>query len=503
MTCRLLRWTIFCFCLLVGLAAQMQAAEFLVLSDIHFNPMSGLNREQFQTLQQLPSERWGAYFDSLDQAPVSYGQDSNIALMTSALDAANSRLPKPEFVLYPGDFLAHDWQANYDKLAGETIAQNPQAYRDFTNKALAVVAQEFKKRFPDTPVLATLGNDDSYCGDYWIQPGGSFLKSFGQIWQPLLHGTVDQDSFRQEFSELGAYRAELPGLPADRLLVLNSVLWSGSYCCAYHAPGKQNCCDCTDPGTAPGRALMGWLKEELAEARTEKKRVWLLMHVPPGLDSYVEEKDSGKSKAAELWTDEFTTRYLSIIDEYRDVLHVSFTGHTHMDDFRIDRIDGQPILLHKIAPAVSPIFGNNPAFQVFQIDDQSAVVSNWQVEYLDLAALKKGGSETWKQEYDAKEAYGFQHVTAASINRVFTKMRLDLQSPAAEDYAKYYQVSTTTITKNDLPIYVCTVLNATFESFTQCLRLHGLEKPIHVAEPAELRRNAGGIGAPKRYTRLP
>lgn len=495
---RFFRWVIPCFFWWWGLLVSAQAAEFLVISDIHFNPMAGLNQDQFQTLQQLPSERWGAYFDSLKQPPVSYGQDSNYTLMASALDAAKARQPKPAFVLYPGDFLAHDWQAQYDRLASETIAQNPHAYQDFTNKALAVVNREFAKRFPHTPVLATLGNDDSYCGDYWIQPEGPFLASFAKIWQPILHDTIEAEAFQQSFATLGAYRAELPGLPADRLLVLNSVFWSGSYCCAYHAPGKQNGCDCTDSGTKPGRDLMRWLKAELEQARTERKRTWLLMHVPPGLDSYVEEKDSGRSKAAELWTEEFTTRYLALIDEYRDVLHVSFTGHTHMDDFRLDRIQGEPILLHKLAPAVSPIFGNNPAFQIVQVDDETAMISNWQVYYLDLATAQKSGSLTWQQEYDAHEAYGIERVTAASINRLFTQMRLDAQGPAAMAYGKFYQVSTTPITEKDLPIYLCTVMNATFDAFTRCLKLHGLEKPTHVAEPAELRRNAGGLGAPMR-----
>ena len=476
--------------------ATIQAAEFLVVSDIHFNPMLGLNQQQFQKLEKLPAEAWPDFFRSLEQPLSTYGNDSNYGLMTSALDAAKTRLPEPAFLLYPGDFLAHDWQANYDRLASATIAENPAAYRAFTNKALAVVAKEFDRRFPQTPVLATLGNDDSYCGDYWIQPEGEFLTSFASVWKPLLRDSVDGEEFEQSFRSLGAYRAELPGLPADRLVVLNSVFWSASYCCAYHAPAKENCCDCVSQGAKPERALMSWLKEELTAARKAKKRVWLLMHVPPGLDSYAEEKSSGKSSAAELWTEEFLTRYLALIDEYRDVLHVSFTGHTHMDDYRIDRIDNEPILLHKLAPAVSPIFGNNPALQVFQVDDKTSVISNWQVLYLDVAQQK--AATAWQLEYDARQAYGLERVTAGSVTLLFNEMRLDLTGKSAEAYRKFYQVSTTPIAEKDLPIYLCAVLNPTFASFSHCLKLHGLEKPKRVGEPAELRRKAGGLAAPKR-----
>lgn len=489
-------WPIVWLAFLFGSIVPASAAEFLVVSDIHFNPMLGLNRQQFQKLEKLPAEAWPEYYRSLEQPLSAYGNDSNYALMTSALDAAKERLPKPAFVLYPGDFLAHDWQANYDRLASESIAENPVAYRAFTNKALAVIAAEFDRRFPQTPVLATLGNDDSYCGDYWIQPDGEFLAAFADAWKPLLRDSVDENAFEQSFRSLGAYRAELPGLPADRVLVLNSVFWSASYCCAYHAPVQDNCCDCVSPGAKPGRALMSWLKEELAHAREAKERVWLLMHVPPGIDSYMEEKASGKSSAAELWTEEFLTRYLTLVDEYRNVLHVSFTGHTHMDDYRIDRIDNEPILLHKVAPAVSPIFGNNPAFQVFQVDDQTSVISNWQVHYLDLARQK--APPAWQLEYDAQTAYGLERVTAGSVTLLFNQMRLDLSGKSAQAYRKFYQVSTTPLVEKNLPIYLCTVLNPTFESFSHCLRLHGLEKPTQVSEPAELRRKAGGLGAPKR-----
>lgn len=483
------------WCWLLSFASTGLAAEFLVISDIHFNPMGQLSKSQFQTLHDLPADQWGNFLIQLAPQPNGLGQDSNYALMTSALDAAQKRLPEPAFVLYPGDFLAHDWQATYDKLAPQTIAENPEAFRQFTNKALMVISAEFEKRFPRTPILATLGNDDSYCGDYWIQPGGSFLKAFAETWRPRLGDPATQASFDETFPRLGAYRADLPGFAQDRLLVLNSVLWSGSYCCAYHAPGNQNCCECSNPGTQPGRELMAWFKQELAQAKLDGKRIWLLMHVPPGLDSYVEEKSSGKSKAAEMWTDEFITRYLALIDEYRDILHVSFTGHTHMDDYRIDQIDGEPVLLHKISPAVSPIFGNNAAFQVFHTADDSSLITHWECHMLNLASLPKAPLPAWRQEYDSRRTYGLEEVTARSMTALLQKMRANPTEEHATAYRQFYTVSASTISTKDLPIYLCTVLNSTFEAFTRCLKSHGLEKPTHVAEPAELRRNAGKIAS--------
>ena len=132
------------------------------------------------------------------------------------------------------------------------------------------------------------------------------------------------------------------------MIALNSVLLSKSYCSSYHAPGHDDCSTCTDPGAAPGAAGLAWLEQALARASRENKSVWLLMHVPPGIDSYMEDKADGKSLAASLWEPRFLERYLELIHEYRSILKISFAGHTHMDDFRIAHVDGAPVLLHKI-----------------------------------------------------------------------------------------------------------------------------------------------------------
>lgn len=487
--------------LLVALprAVAAEQGEFLVISDIHFNPFNGLSKAQFQTLSGLPANQWPAFFQSLDQPVVRPGSntDTNYTLLVSALDAARQRLPNAPFILYPGDFMGHNWQDNYDGLAPQTIEQNPSAFREFTTKALTLLAGEFKQRFPNTPVLATLGNDDSFCEDYWIQPNGDFLSTFADVWQPLLGTAVQPKVFRKSFSSLGAYCADLPGLSGDRLLVLNSVLWSASYCSTSHDPTAHghNCCRCTNPDSVPGASQFIWLEAQLALAQKQNKRVWLLMHVPPGLDSYA--LDNG-SRAANQWTPAFTARYLRLIDQYRDTLHTSFTGHTHMDDYRVDRISGEPVLLHKIAPAVSPIFGNNPSFQVFQLDTTSAVISNWQTHYFNLATPSGGQPPTdkWAVEYDAHKTYGLGEVTAKSIDALFVRMKSDQTGAPATAYRNFYEVSASPIAQSDLMIYVCAVLSATYAEYHQCVTGHGLPAPKHVAEPALLRRAAGGLAAP-------
>ncbi|MEC9148631.1 MAG: hypothetical protein VX470_07305 [Planctomycetota bacterium] len=196
---------------------------------------------------------------------------------------------------------------------------------------------------------------------------------------------------------------------------MNSVYWSSSYCDDYFKPDSRGCCQCENPGPLPGRKQIAWLEQELDLAKRENKRVWLVMHVPPGLDSYAEQKAGGKCLTASMWTPEFTTRYLEIIEKYESVLQVGFAGHTHMDDFRVTMHEGRPLLVHKLVPAVSPIFKNRPAFQIFQWDSARRVVQNWQTYQFDPVAQPKVGVSAWSEEYDARESYALEEMTAASV----------------------------------------------------------------------------------------
>ena len=457
--------------LVFAVVSPASAQSFVAITDIHFNPYHNLNAQQFETLSQTRVERWGDFFRSLQQPSSAPGQDSNYTLMVSALDAAKSETPDPEFVLYMGDFMAHDWQASYDKLAAKSIAEDPQSYRDFTTRALKLIASEFESRFPDVPVIATLGNDDAFCGDYWIQNASPFNKVFGQVWFPLLEDSVKEVDFHESFQQFGAYSAELPGLNNQRAIVLNSVLWSASYCNDYFKPKNRGCCSCENLGPIPGRAQFQWLEEELNKAAQQKKKVWLVMHIPPGLDSYAEAKAGGQCLTAEMWRPEFTTRYLKLLEKYHSTLQIGMTGHTHMDDFRLTGSPGGPNLLHKIVPAVSPIFKNRPAFQVYQLNSERNGIENWQTFDLDSPREGEANEKGWSLEYDARSTYGLSELTSQSIQTLFEGAKTQLHSAPAQAFAQYYGVGGWTLTESELPIYLGALLHTTYAEFSRDLYL--------------------------------
>lgn len=497
---RRLMQTSVCIIALIS-ASHVDAGDVtaLVITDFHLNPFHELSKAEFEELAATPVKQWQALISRMGQPIVPLGSDSNFSLLNSALTAAAEQAQRPDFILFAGDFMAHDWQSRYNACARQSIADNPQAYQEFTVKVIQFIAGEFQERFPGIPVLPTLGNDDAFCQDYWIQPGGAFLDEFATVWKPLLGSTVDPEAFERSFSSLGCYVADLPGLENHRLIALNSIFLSKGYCSSYHTPGHDDCSTCTDPGAVPGTAALAWLEQELARSRREGKRVWLLMHVPPGIDSYTENKDDGRSLAASMWAPKFLDRYFELIHEYRSVLTISFAGHTHMDDFRIAHVDGAPVLLHKIVPSASPVFGNNPAFQVYQVDTDTGAITDWQTHFLDLS--RSGTSiaqRSWNKEYSAKQAYHLSAIDADTVAALFQQIRSNPYAEVSDNYRRFFKVGARPIPQRHLPIYACAVLNAHYADYSSCVSRHGRPAPSEIDSPVRLRRQAGGLDVPKR-----
>lgn len=451
-----------------GLQAPPAAAgEFLLISDVHFDPF--FDGALFDRLDAQPVEKWA---DILEQSkPAGFnprGTDSNFALLRSSLEEAGRRNPRPDFILYPGDFLAHQWQAKYDRLAGKSHIEDPEAYRAFTSKVVRFLASEFRRAFPQTAVLPTLGNDDSYCGDYMIEPEGPFLAMFADVWAPLLGPEQTRGSFRESFPVGGYYSMRLPQTRRGRLIVLNSVLFSVNYNDA-----------CGSKSRTPALDQLRWFDETLARAEADGENVWLLMHVPPGINSFNSAENAIRGSPPEsFWERELTGRFLQIVDRHLRAIGTAFAGHTHMDDYRVVRLDGEPALLCKIAPAVSPIFGNNPGYQVYQYDREGGTPENFQTYYLtDLESQPKSDPASggrWALEYDFRNTYGEAAPTARGIERLAAEINSD--AATRRSYITYYGVSAAPeITARTLPVYRCAIANITAPDFLSCL--NGSPKP--------------------------
>jgi hypothetical protein len=149
-----------------------------------------------------------------------------------------------------------------------------------------------------------------------------------------------------------------------------------------------------------------------------------------------------------------------------------------MDDFRVIRLDSEPALLCKIAPAISPIFGNNPGYQVYQYDRGTGALRNYQT--YDLANLADAGQPLtpspgrWAFEYDFRDAYGYPELSAETVAKLSGAMVAN--ATARQRYTKYYTVSAAPeFTEQTFPIYRCAIGNITPAEFLMCLS--GVPKP--------------------------
>jgi len=425
---------------LFAIAFPALAEQFLAVSDIHFNPFA--DPAIVAKLEAAGVSQWDAILASSTVTAFStYGSDVNDPLLRSAIGEMKKQLPSPAFVLISGDFLAHDFDKNYQQYATD---KSQTAYTAFVTKTIAYVASKFHNAYPDVRVYPTLGNNDSDCGDYAVAPNGAFLADFRDVWSPI----VDSRSFERRFPTGGYYHADVAGLKNVRVIALNTNFFSTNY---------KN--PCGKPGPDPGLRELDWLDGELDLARAEGKRVWLLFHIPPGMDVY-DSVEGGKCPnltPKTFWKNEYEQKYLKITAAHQKTIAGSFAGHTHQDEFRITSGD----FIH-INPSVSPVFGNNPAFEIVDVE-RNGDIAGYTAWHLPNVTLP------WQREYSFDEAYGKSRYDVAALTAVAAAIGSD--TATREKYFNYNSSGSAKSTAEALATwqaYWCGLKAMTGSVFTAC-----------------------------------
>jgi sphingomyelin phosphodiesterase acid-like 3 len=425
---------------------------FLILADIHFDPLA--DPDIVPELVAAEADAWRSILaSSRERGFAQYGSDANYPLLRSALAEAKRLLPRPDFVLYAGDYLVHGFETKFEPYGGAD------AFAPFAIKTMTFVSQELQAAFPDAPVYGTLGNDDAVCGDYMVAPGGRFLAAVGELWAAQ---SAHPEAFRN-FAAGGFYAVPHPRVPERDLIVLNTVLWSMRY---------EN--RCNPGGGDPGAAQLAWLEWTLYRTKLAGRSASLLFHVPPGIDAFSSSHGSGACRAAvtPFLKATYATPFLELLEQYGDILQNSYAGHTHMDDFRVlSAASRAPILLTHIAPAISPIYQNNPGFGVVLYERASGDLIDYATVYLtNLAAAGRAEPAKWAIEYTFQGAYGY---TAYDPDRALALAQSIKADAAVRDaYITFYPVTTAS---TDPPIdgqnwraYACGQTELTGEAFAAC-----------------------------------
>lgn len=438
---------------LLFLPHSARAADMLIVSDIHFNPFA--DRTLVDRLATAGPQQWAGILSGETTRMSVYGADTDWKLFDSAL-AAMSAQPKPDAVLVPGDFLAHRFRSLFDASATD---HSDAAYRAFVIKTMRFVALELEMHFPHTPILPALGNNDAICGDYELRPGGTFLAATADIASGMI-GPTAGSAFRKSWRALGDYVVPTPGEKGQSIVVLNTNFFSPHYRNACGAPADGN----------PAIASLSWLHRVLADAVAAHRKVWLLYHIPPGVDAYATAQHASCPIApVPMFAASDGAEFRRLMLRYRQAIIIAFAGHVHMDGFRLLRNDGKAFGLVMMNPALSPIFGQNPAFRRIRVTSDGAIADETVYDLANLRGASSGAAPRWQREMDFDTTWDLPRFDVPNLETLYR--RLDRVAAARERWFDDYAVqgpARRDIDAANAAIYRCTAGHDQSAAFAHC-----------------------------------
>jgi hypothetical protein len=422
---------------------------FLVLSDIHFDPITGTDPSGLEALASSPVEQWQAILESHTKRALLRGvSDSNYDLLVSAMDATRTLGLRYDYILVAGDFLGHNFPGKYPSFKPDN-----RGYQEFVIKTMIFINRTIQRFFPAVPIVGALGNNDSAIGDYAF-PGQTLLAALSLEWKAV---GSSADATR-DFLSGGYYSVPHPTVSNQDFIVLNTSLWSRLYSDTASAnPADQ------------GWREMNWLTSELERVRGRGRAATLVMHLPPGIDAYASQGGSCRAPAF-FWKKPYLDAFLTSIGGHKDLLRDSYAGHTHISDFRVfDDASGRPYFLTHIAPSFSPE-GHDPGFEIGVYNKADGALVDYLMFYLKgFQNADSSLNPAWEKAYDFRELSGFADYSPASLQAIALLLRSNeaIRSRLLNLFATHMS-STTSLAPQDWKPYSCAETEITTGAFAAC-----------------------------------
>ncbi len=444
----------------------------LFISDIHFDPFHDPARvrqlvaaplsQWSSILSRPPSPNQKQAFIAVQQTCSARGVDTPDPLLRSSLRAMRARQPDAKFMLVSGDLIAHAFSCRYTMLFPHAT---PAEYQSFVEKTIRYVVSQLRASFPRIPIYVALGNNDSACGDYRLDAGNNFLAATASIVATGLLAS-DRNAEIRDFSQTGNFSVTMaPPMQNTRLIVLDDLFMSKKY---------RSCAG--QPDSAPADAEIAWLRYQLAQARQSGQKVWVMGHIPTGIDPYATARRLG-AMCGHVNPVLFlsSTKLADLLIEYADIIRLGIFAHTHMDEIRLLQPENvtpdsaSPAVVIKMVPSISPVDGNDPSYTLARVNPATATLQDYQV----VAASNHTGIATkWSVEYDFAQTFHQPQFSPSTVRALIAEFAADpdANTPVSQQYLRHYFIGDRSADlKPFWPQYVCALANHTVAAYAACV----------------------------------
>lgn len=394
------------------------STEVALVSDIHFDPFS------LKAVPQTPNVKGFRPWRRAVERIVVASRDANLSGRVTActgsdpttsmpiMDGAAKfvREQAPTAVIVSGDLLVQQFECKFRVVFPQATSTD---YLDFAAGTARFVLWKFKVAAAFAPVIFAPGNHDSGCGNYRRDINDPFLSALADdVGELASSKSADRRRISREFRSNGSYRVpNLAGVERLDALVIDTT------------PLSRNGAGCgRSPGADP-TAIINWTGNQLAGAATAGRRVWVVGHIPPGVDVRASIRPSGGIATPIRFYR--NSAFDDLLAEHASTIGLALFGHTHMDEFR--HPSG---VLVKIVPAVSPGSGNDPAAVIAKLNSQGSIA-----DYAVYRGDPLSPKMHWTKYYDFNDSYsvhGFNLVSLQSLN---------FNSNDGDNYRRNYFVS--------------------------------------------------------------
>jgi len=158
---------------------------------------------------------------------------------------------------------------------------------------------------------------------------------------------------------------------------------------------------------------LDWMDSELSLAEKNGQTVFILVHAGPVMDAFDDSELWGNQTQKQIFRD--------IIEKHNKntpgLVQAILMGHVHKDEYRIIHASNTSAMVPVIvAPAISPVYDNNPGFRITYFDEEKVVnadktkksvitLRDYDQFYTDLRASYIKNETEWIHEYRFSKAY--------------------------------------------------------------------------------------------------